>query len=253
VLAKTDGVGSIYYAGARNAIQMALQFNPTIHGFPVKLNDSFDAPCAGDAALAQNAAQATAVVQNLQNVGVIGHFCSFSLAGTVFGGTCPGASDTSALSIYEESKVVLISGSTTNVCLPTVGPTVFNAAIVSDPFEPWYSQVNALPSDRLWRFAYRIEFGVAPTDFADLYFDATRLLLTRLDETARVVNGHLVVDRAALAQAVRHTRHFPGVTCTIMIDPTTGFRVNDPAALARCGNAAATRIATHILSRGHRR
>ena len=100
----------------------------------------------------------------------------------------------------------------------------------------WAAQVSALPSDKLWQLAYRARFGVAPTGFADLYFDATRLLLARLERTARVVNGHLVIDRLSLAQAVRHTRHFPGVTCSIALDPATGFRINDQAALARCAN-----------------
>ena len=75
---------------------------------------------------------------------------------------------------------------------------------------------------------------MAPTGFADLYFDATRLLLARLEQTARNVKGSLVIDRLALARAVRHTRHFPGVTCSIALDPATGFRIDDQAALARC-------------------
>jgi hypothetical protein len=43
-----------------------------------------------------------------------------------------------------------------------------------------------------------------------------------------------VIDRAALAAAVRSTRHFQGVTCTVTLDPATGNRVDDPEALARC-------------------
>ena len=129
----------------------------------------------------------------------------------------------------------MLNGSTTNTCLPAVGP---DGVQRDDHLRPglgrWYAQVKTLPSDRLWQQLYRFQFGVAPTDFADLYFDATRLLLSRLDETASVVNGRLVIDRAALASAVRHTTRFPGVTCTIALDPATGFRVNDQAALARC-------------------
>jgi hypothetical protein len=37
-----------------------------------------------------------------------------------------------------------------------------------------------------------------------------------------------------LAQAVRNTTKYQGVTCTITLDRTTGYRANDPAALARC-------------------
>ena len=87
---------------------------------------------------------------------------------------------------------------------------MFNATTVPDPgSDVWYAQVSALPVDRLWQFLYRIEFGTAPTPFADLYFDAANLLLARIAQTARVVGGSLVIDRAALAQAVRHARASP--------------------------------------------
>jgi hypothetical protein len=40
-----------------------------------------------------------------------------------------------------------------------------------------------------------------------------------------VSSGRLVIDRAALAQAIRHTTRFPGVTGSITLDPATGNRV----------------------------
>jgi hypothetical protein len=46
--------------------------------------------------------------------------------------------------------------------------------------------------------------------------------------------GNLVVNRAALARAVRTTTNYRGVSCTITLDPATGNRVNDPIALSRC-------------------
>jgi hypothetical protein len=235
MLDKSDSIAPLYTAGVRNAIQMAVQLHPRIHGFPIRLNDSFDAPCLGDGAFTQNLADATAIVANPQNVAVLGPFCSAPLGGVTFPGPCSSPPPTSALSVYEQNGVVLISGSTTNACLPAIGPTVFNTTIVPDPgSDLWYSQVTALPSDRLWQLFYRAEFGVAPTPFADLYFDATRLLLTRLDQTARSFGGQLVIDRQALARAVRQTTRFPGVTCTISLDPATGFRIDDQAALAHC-------------------
>ena len=235
VLDTSDSIAPLYTTGVRNAIAMAVRSHPRIHGFPIRLNDGFDAPCVGDGAFTQNLAAATAVVANPQNVAVLGHFCSASLAGVSFPGPCPSPPPTSALTRYQQNGVVLINGSTTNTCLPAIGPSVFNTTSVSDPgSDAWYNQVTALPSDRLWQFAYRAEFGVAPTSFADLYFDATRLLLTRLDQTARVFAGHLVIDRGTLAAAVRGTRGFPGVTCAVTLDPATGFRLDDQAALARC-------------------
>ncbi|MDX6564737.1 MAG: hypothetical protein QOE10_399 [Gaiellales bacterium] len=230
-VADRSGAAASYYAGIRNAARMALQLQGTIRGFRVQLNDDLDAPCAS---IAQGVADATAVVGNPQNVAVIGHFCSPSLGGTGLP-PCPSPGATSALSIYEHSGVVVINGSTTSPCLPAIGPSVFNATIISDPgSDAWYAQVAALPIDRLWQLIYQAEFGVAPTGFADLYFDATRVLLTRITQTSRVVQGSLVIDRAALAQAVRHTTGFPGVTCSISLDPATGYRINDQAALARC-------------------
>jgi hypothetical protein len=46
--------------------------------------------------------------------------------------------------------------------------------------------------------------------------------------------GDLVVSRATLAPAVRTTTAYPGVTCTVTIDPATGNRVDDPNAIANC-------------------
>ena len=55
--------------------------------------------------------------------------------------------------------------------------------------------MKALPGEQLWRQAYQSEFGAAPTDFADLYYDAASLLLRRLQDVATVVGGKLVIDR----------------------------------------------------------
>jgi ABC-type branched-subunit amino acid transport system substrate-binding protein len=61
------------------------------------------------------------------------------------------------------------------------------------------------------------------------------LLIRDLQAASRFdASGDLVINRAALAQAVRNTTNYQGVTCTIALDPTTGLRINDPAALARC-------------------
>lgn len=239
VLDKSDVLGALFEKGIRNAVEMAVQSRPTIRGFPIQLNDGFDAPCVTDDAVAQNAEAAAAVVANPQNVAVVGHMCSYAFAAALppDQGGCPAPTPGTALSIYENAGIVTINGSTTNPCLPSVGPTVFNTTAVPDPgFGEWYSEVTALPSDLLWQTAYQSEFGAAPTEFADLYFDATTLLLLRLQEASRIVDGDLVIDRAALAQAVRNTSRFNGVTCTVTLDPATGFRIDDPAALARCAD-----------------
>lgn len=235
-LDRSTPIGATFTPSIRNAIQMALQLHPAVHGFRIQLNDGYDAPCGAAAdVVALNAAAATQVVSNEQNVAVIGHMCSFPFG--AIADPCPSPPPTgTALAIYESNELATINGSTTGPCLPAEGPTVFNTTAVPDPaFNAWYAQVQTLPADRLWRLIYRLEFGAAPGEFADLYFDATNLLLTRLAQVSSVVHGNLVVDRVALARAVRQTTNFPGVTCTVSLDPTTGYRIADPAALARCG------------------
>jgi ABC-type branched-subunit amino acid transport system substrate-binding protein len=205
----------------RNGIQMAIEQHPMIRGHSIQVNES-DPPCfSGPDPAAANVAAANAIVSNLQNTAVIGHICSVGFA--------------PALPIYEDADVVTISGSATATDLPSLGPDVFNRTAVADPnFDAWYPLVTALPSDLAFRQNYQSEFGASPLGFTDLYFDATSLLLMDLQKVSRVVNGNLVIDRAALASAVRHTANFQGVTCTITLDPSTGNRVDDPASLARC-------------------
>jgi ABC-type branched-subunit amino acid transport system substrate-binding protein len=216
------GFGAAFAPSLRDAVQMAIERHPEIRGFAIQVN-SFSALCDGGSAvsLAQNTATASAVVGNTQNVAVLGHFCS------------PEAP--AWLPIYEAAGVATINGSTTGPTLPALGPTVFNAtAVPGADFDAWYATIKALPSDVAWSARFQARFGFAPADFADLYYDAANVLLSAVSKTARVAHHQLVIDRAALAARVRHTNHFPGVTCTVALDPATGYRVNDPAALADC-------------------
>jgi ABC-type branched-subunit amino acid transport system substrate-binding protein len=119
---------------------------------------------------------------------------------------------------------------------------VFNRTAVNDTccpfvdgFDPWYATVVTLPSEIAWQQAYTLEFGTAPTEFADLYYDATRLLIRNLQNISSVdSSGNLVVNRAELAEAVRNTTKYQGVSCTITLDPATGDRSDDTTALSRC-------------------
>jgi ABC-type branched-subunit amino acid transport system substrate-binding protein len=211
----------------RNAVQMAEQHAPSIDGFHVQVVD-YAAPCFSVDSVAANAAVASAVVSDPHTVAVIGHLCSAAFSGLLDADAVPCETPLSpnALSIYESAGIPTINGSTTGDCLPSVGPTMFNRTAVADPdFDSWYSQVTALPSDVGWRALYAREFGSPPTDFADLYFDATRILLTRIARVAHVQHGNLVIDRAVLAAALRATAGFPGVTGPITIDPASGNRL----------------------------
>jgi ABC-type branched-subunit amino acid transport system substrate-binding protein len=210
-----------YTQSFRNAVQMAIEQNPAIKGFPIQINDSN--PSCGDAGA--NVAAATAIVSNPQNAAVIGQACSLGFA--------------SALPIYQNADLVTISGSATDPSLPGLGPNVFNRTAVEDPeFSAWYGQVKALPSDLAFQQNYQNKFGASPLDYSDLYFDATSLLLGDIAKVSTIVSGNLVIDRAALARAVRNTTNYQGVSCTVTLDPPTGNRVNDPASLAQCAGTA---------------
>jgi ABC-type branched-subunit amino acid transport system substrate-binding protein len=216
-------LGASFGPSATQAIQMAVTQHPRIDGFAIHLN-LFPAPCDGGTAAsnATNAATANAVVANPQNVAVIGHPCSPEAPAWT--------------TVYQNANVVTINGSTTGSNVPPLGPTVFNAMTIPDPefSDTWYPSVKLLPSDIAWRALFQARFGAPPSDYADLYYDATNVLLAALRSTATVDKHNIVIDRTALAGAVRNTQNFPGVTCTITLDQTTGFRVNDAAALAAC-------------------
>jgi ABC-type branched-subunit amino acid transport system substrate-binding protein len=203
-----------------NAVQMAVGQHPTIRGFRVRVNN-VETDCGGD-----NTLSATAIVSNTQNTAVLGNICSSGMV--------------SALPIYQAAGVVTISGSATGSFLPALGPTVFNrTAVVSDavgdPGDNWLSQVATLPSVSEWEQEFEAEFGTAPflEPFPVLYFDAASLVLSDLQKVSKIVNGNLVINRAALASAVRNTTNFQGVSCTITLDPVTGNRVNDLAGCAQ--------------------
>lgn len=94
-------------------------------------------------------------------------------------------------------------------------------------FTAWYSAVQALPNNIAWQAAYAARFGKPATEFADLYYDATVLLIRRLTQTSTIKDGALGIDRAALATAIRDTKNHCGATGNVAID-TSGFRTYDP-------------------------
>ena len=202
-------------ASIANAIDLAVADHPSIRGFPIRIN-SVSTSC-----LADNSAAATQIVANLQNAAVLGHLCSDWFE--------------SPLALYEAAGVVVISGSASRDSLPALAPTVFNRTIVrdGDGGEEWYEAVSALPPNIAWRAEYEAAFGEQPGILSDTYFDAASILIKRLQQVSRIVDGNLVIDRAALARAVRETAGYRGVTCSVSFD-VAGNRINDADALARC-------------------
>lgn len=202
---------------------MAVDHHPTVRGFPIQIN-ILNAPTCSDPPTAASYAVATAhrITANLQNVAILGRICSFGFA--------------RALPIYQNAGVVVVTGSATNDAPPASARTVFNRTVVDDDtFDAWYAVVQQLPSELAWQQAYADKFGGGPSDFADLYFDAAGLVISDLVTASTVdAGGNLIVNRAAFARAVRNTTGYPGVSCAITLDPATGNRLDDPAALSRC-------------------
>jgi ABC-type branched-subunit amino acid transport system substrate-binding protein len=212
----TPGVGPIGTA-ARNAVQLAIESHPQIKGFTVQQDDVVAAPCFDPAA---NAAAAASIVANPNVAGVVGHLCSTGLAG--------------ALPVYESAGMVVLSGSATDPSLIGLGPSVFDRTVVNDADNgsDWLTSVEQLPSVLAWQQRYQARFGIAPTTFAELYYDAASLLLNRINQTATLdSSGNLVIDRRMLAAAVRHTTKFQGVSGCISLD-AVGNRFNN---LGACG------------------
>lgn len=216
-------------AGVHNAVQMALQRTPSIDGFPVQLV-GYTAPCSSVDAIAANAAAARAVVANGHIVAVVGHECSVAF------GACGAPGATSALSIYQHAGMPTINGSTTNVCLLPIGPTVFNRTVPTDPaYKTWREDVVTTADYKRWSELYFSEFRAFPPEYAAAYYDATSLLLSRIGSVAVKSGSNLVIDRTALARAIRSTRNFQGATCIFSIDPKTGNRGVSPINIPNCG------------------
>jgi ABC-type branched-subunit amino acid transport system substrate-binding protein len=215
-----SGSASEFATSIQNAVRMAVAAQKSVRGFPVRVN-VVDAPC-GDPA-SDGATVADRIVANVQNVAVLGHVCS--------------AGFDAALPVYQAAGVVTISGSATADSLPAQGPSVFNRTAVSDgqDFDEWYAAVGELPRNLDWQESYAERFDTEAMAFADLYYDAARVLVRSLQRVSQIgVGRKLVINRAALARAVRATTAYQGVTCVVTLDSRTE-RINDPAALARCG------------------
>ena len=193
-----------YYA----SFDLAAADHGPIKGFNLQRN-VFDAGC--DQPSGQNAGDQ--IVANTQNLGVIGPFCSSSTFGMG--------------PVLESAGVVMISYSNTSPLLDDYGWTVFNRVVVTDPeYVDWNEYITHLSSVTLWNDEFYFAYGRQPTEFAKYVYDSTLLLLNRLDEVSTLDgSGNLLVDRAALAAAVRDTFSYMGVTGRIFLE-ADGDRVN---------------------------
>jgi basic membrane protein A and related proteins len=191
-----------------DAIDMAMGDYGPIKGFSLQRN-VYDTLC-GDVS---GASAAATIVANAQNVGVVGPIYS----GSSFG----------AAPVFETAGLVMISPSNTHADLPSIGPNIFNRTIVPDPeADPWLAAMETLPSAVSWKARFEATYGRQPDPYALLAYDAATLLLTRIDEVSELAGPDLVVQRGALAAAVRNTAAWPGASGPVSLE-VDGDRVNE--------------------------
>ncbi|HBX68042.1 MAG TPA: hypothetical protein DEH25_01270, partial [Chloroflexi bacterium] len=170
-----------------DAVALAIDDFGSIKGFNVQQND-YDGACDGGS----GTTAANDVIANAQNIGVIGSLCS--------------SSSGAAAAVLETVGVVMISPASTASDVYLNGPTVFNRVVITDPdFEGWNAKISYLPAVLAWQRNFEQIYGYQPGGFGKYAYDATWLLLTRLDEVSSLNGGNLEISRAALAAAVRGT------------------------------------------------
>jgi hypothetical protein len=203
--------GWVGYQDFYDAFQMAVDDYGPIKGFSIQRND-YDDGCSEPTG--QDAGNQ--IITNTQNLAVVGPLCSSSTRGMA--------------PVLETAGVVMISYSNTAPDLGGNGWTVFNRTVIADPeYAAWNTRVSYLPSVLAWSDDFNAAYGRQPMEYAKYVYDATLLLLTRIDQVSTLDgSNNLLVDRATLAGAVRNTADFSGITdlLTLEID---GDRVDQLA------------------------
>ncbi len=206
------------YQDHLDAVQMAFANVGPIKGFSLQRNDILTL-C--DQTSGANAA--SAIVANLQNAGVVGPIYSSSTFG--------------AAPVFETAGLVMISYANSHPGLPAEGPNIFNRVVLIDPgSDEWTVKINALPEAVDWRSDFESDKGRAPDNLAVFAYDSAKILLEKIEEVSVVDgSGNLVIDRTALATAVRTTVNHVGKTGAVSfeyngnrVDPLTTTASHDP-------------------------
>lgn len=200
-----------YYDHIYNATAMATrEYNLTLGDFGIG-RSKIDDRC-------EEVAGATAAEQLLTDhptvLGVIGPFCS--------------APAMEALPVYQEANLVSISGGATREDLSILfgsggffNRTVYHDGQLRDLGIPgdW---VDSIPAVQDFYARYENQYGPIPEEIRPLMaytYDATQVLLHAIEQVAiRYTDGSITIERAALAQAVRRTEGFTGLTGLILFD-----------------------------------
>jgi serine/threonine protein kinase/Tol biopolymer transport system component/ABC-type branched-subunit amino acid transport system substrate-binding protein len=204
-----DFSGTVNWIGPlkENAAWMAIEDRGPIRGFPVSVI-SADGGCQGDA----GRAAAQRMAEDPSIVGIVGHTCSTSCS--------------PAAPIYQGAYIVMISPSCTTPSLSASGYPILNRVAIRDDQEGDERNAGIVHTDAYQKFAdrYRLHYD-QPLDEVEMGFfvayayDATAVLLDALDRVAVLdPSGSLIVGKQALANEVRATIDYPGITGAISFD-----------------------------------
>ena len=189
-----------------DTVRLAIEDWGEIAGFPVDLVAE-DGGCDDELSVAA----AQAMTSDPSIAGVIGPICTSACY--------------AALPIYQESNCVIVSPSCTGSELSAQGFSVFNRVVVRDEEGPDERNQEIVATGAYQDFAAHFEerFGVALEEDSGALvahaYDAAEILLSAITNVAEVDDsGALVIERQALAGAVRGTAGFQGVTGSIHID-----------------------------------
>ena len=222
-LTVSNEFGSSYSEGIGNAVAMAVAMRPTIRGFPVQVEHG-----RGPYVPRSVGRCGDRRARRRQLPERRGHRPVLLFRGALLVACLRACGDRHDLRAPPPPTIS-----------PALAPTVFDRVVMDGPAgssaHTWFTTVVGLPSVTGWTQYHAAFPPSAPTsEFDAFYFDAATLLLDRLQEVSRLMDGNPVIDREELAKAVRRTTDFAGVTCTIRLEPATGNRVDDAASLARC-------------------
>jgi len=200
---------SDFYPHMWNVTQMAVEDYGLVNGeFSVKLvqiDDRCEQAADGKAAK-------QLIKSHPQVVGVIGPLCSDAARGS--------------LPVYQQRNLVSISGSLTQEDISTLfGAGGFNRTVFNDQqlhdLGVSENYIDQLQNVQDFYTRYESRYGPLPADIRPLMvftYDAVHVLLNAIEETANIGENSISIKLSDLADAVRTTHDFIGLTGQIAFD-----------------------------------
>jgi branched-chain amino acid transport system substrate-binding protein len=208
VVGPASGAHAAFVPAMLEAAQMAVDEHGPVHGAGILL-EPFDDACDEEA----GAEAARAIADGGEFAAVLGPLCSTATRG--------------GLPIYGSNTLPVVSPGATDPTLPPLGPAVFNRVILHrnqlSALGREETYVDALPAVQAFYAAYQARTGDAPPEayrhsLAHGY-DAMGILLDALARAAEPqADGSLRIRRLQLAQEIRATSGYRGVTGEITFD-----------------------------------